>query len=78
MTLGENMVEIDVNPTGNPKVDAVKRASADLIDLIETIRQESPGAGLDEVARLASLAQTHVADASRYAVEAADYRELNE
>jgi hypothetical protein len=36
-TTGEYRVGISFNPGGNPMVDKIKRAAADLIDLVETI-----------------------------------------
>ena len=72
MTLGEYRVGITFNPGNNPKVDALKRAAADFIDACEEMRaQEGRPAITGEVARLISLAQTHMEDAAMWAVKAA-------
>lgn len=66
-TLGEYRVGISFNPGGNPSVDAIKRAAADLIDLIDT----HVGFGRHgEVERLRALALTHVEDAAMWGVKA--------
>ena len=69
MTLGEYRVGITFNPGGNPTVDKIKRAAADLIDLIETIEETHTNVG--EILRLKALAKTHVEDAAMWAVKAA-------
>lgn len=75
MTRGEYRVGIDFNPSRNPKVDKIKRAAADLIDLVASI--ELPGSdarpGRDhngEVLRLLALAMTHIEDGAMWAVKA--------
>lgn len=65
-TLGEFRVGLSFNPSADPLVDALKRAAADLIDLIETIPAET-----EDRPRLKALAQTHVEDAAMWAVKAA-------
>lgn len=72
MTKGEYRVGIDFNPSSDDMVGKIKRAAADLIDLIETIPLPS-GADLRtaEVVRLKALAQTHIEDAAMWAVKAA-------
>ena len=66
-TLGEYRVGISFNPGGNPSVDAIKRAAADLIDLIDA----HVGVGRHgEVERLRALALTHVEDAAMWGVKA--------
>ncbi len=72
MTKGEYRVGINFNPSSDDMVGKIKRAAADLIDLIETI----PGSEMrdlrgNEAGRLKSLAQTHVEDAAMWAVKAA-------
>jgi hypothetical protein len=67
MTKGEFRVGITFNPGKNPLVDEIKRAAADLIDLIEDSIEENQ----NEVKRLKALAQTHIEDASMWAVKAA-------
>lgn len=65
MTLGEYRVGITFNPGGNEMVDKIKRATADLIDLIDTIDQPT------EAMRLKALALTHIEDGAMWAVKAA-------
>ena len=67
-TLGEYRVGISFNPGGNPTVDKIKRAAADLIDLIDAI--PNPHQVL-EASRLQALAMTHIEDAAMWAVKAA-------
>lgn len=83
MTKGEYRVGIGFNPSGDDLVGQIKRAAADLIDLIETIKlpemtdemtDDEWAVGMDnasEIVRLKSLAQTHVEDAAMWAVKAA-------
>ena len=66
MTTGEYRVGISFNPGGNKMVDQIKRAAADMIDLVEGIKSNNP-----EVARLKALAMTHLEDAAMWAVKAA-------
>jgi hypothetical protein len=66
MSTGKYRVGITFNPGGNKKVDELKRAAADLIDLIESIDNKVP-----EAARLKALAMTHVEDGAMWAVKAA-------
>ena len=71
MTKGEYRVGINFNPAGADTVNKIKRAAADLIDLIELITASDGGEQYNEVARLKALAQTHVEDAAMWAVKAA-------
>lgn len=64
-TIGEYRVGIDFNPSGDDLVGRIKRAAADLVDLIGTV----PGDG--ERARLRALAQTATEEAAMWAVKAA-------
>jgi hypothetical protein len=66
VTKGEYLVGITFNRGGNQMVDKIKRASADLIDLVENIKSDNP-----EVGRLKALAATHYEDAAMWAVKAA-------
>jgi len=72
MTKGEYRVGITFNPSNDDMVGKIKRAAADLIDLIEGI-EEHP-AQLDmrfsEIKRLKALAQTEVESAAMWAVKA--------
>ena len=76
-TRGEYRVGIDFNPGGNSSVKKIKRAAADLIDLIEhEIPMQAAATSADpareaEVMRLKALAQTAVEDAAMWGVKAA-------
>lgn len=73
MTKGEYRVGITFNPSNDDMVSKIKRAAADLIDLIDSI-EEHP-AQLDmrfsEIKRLKALAQTEIESAAMWAVKAA-------
>lgn len=76
MTKGEYRVGINFNPSADNIVDRIKRAAADLIDLIESIDSvpqdgDNLGVHAGEKYRLKALAQTHVEDAAMWAVKAA-------
>jgi hypothetical protein len=76
MTKGEYRLGITFNPSNDDTVGKIKRAAADLIDLIETIdctpqSSDNLGAHAGEKYRLKALAQTHVEDAAMWAVKAA-------
>lgn len=65
-SLGEYRVGITFNPGGNEMVNKIKRAAADLIDLLhEADKTDDP-----EVGRLLSHAMTHVEDAAMWGVKA--------
>jgi hypothetical protein len=66
MTKGEYKVGINFNPSGDDTVSKIKRAAADLIDLIETLPTE-----VVECIRLKSLAQTAIEEGAMWAVKAA-------
>jgi hypothetical protein len=70
-TRGEYRVGISFNPGGRDDVNELKRAAADLIDLIDRIECPNDPAYGAEVARLKALAMTHVEDAAMWAVKAA-------
>jgi len=65
MSIGEYRVGISFNPGGNPDVDKIKRAAADLIDIVDCIQADGA-----EVTRLKALAMTHVEDGAMWAVKA--------
>ena len=78
-TKGEYRVGINFNPSGDDMVGQIKRAAADLIDLVETIPVPEVGsvAGArhsNEVSRLKALAQTDIETAAMHAVKAATKR----
>ena len=65
-TLGEYRVGIDFNPSGDENVNKIKRAAADLIDLVNSLPTQGESG---EVARLKALAQTALEDAAMWAVK---------
>lgn len=71
MTKGEYRVGINFNPSNNDMVAKIKRAAADLIDLIESIDAHPDGQPFPEVMRLKSLAQTAIEDGAMWADKAA-------
>ena len=66
MTKGEYRVGITFNPSNDDTVGRIKRAAADLIDLIETISADT-----EDRPRLKALAQTEIESAAMWAVKAA-------
>jgi hypothetical protein len=66
-SIGQRRVRASFNPSQDSLVDTIKTQSAALIDLAEGLKT----AGDAEVARCASLAQTHYEDAAMWAVKAA-------
>ena len=73
MTKGEYLVGITFNPGGNETVDKLKRAAADLIDLVEAIKAPEDPTQLQpsEVGRLKALAITNIENGAMWAVKAA-------
>lgn len=67
MTKGEYRVGINFNPSADDVVAKIKRAAADLIDLVDSIPTEE----VYERGRLKALAQTEIESAAMWAVEAA-------
>ena len=75
-TKGEYRVGISFNPSQDDAVSRIKRAAADLIDMIEDIAVPPAQADGDvmrseEVFRLKALAQTAIEDGAMWAVKAA-------
>jgi hypothetical protein len=66
MTLGEYRVGINFNPGGNELVNKIKRAAAELIDLIDRVDCATES----EIIRLKYLAMTHIEDGAMWAVKA--------
>jgi len=62
-TVGEQRVRVSINVGNSSNVDIIKKKSAELIDLCETLKAKDP--------RLASLAQTSYEEAAMWAVKAA-------
>jgi len=69
-TLGESRVKIDFNTTKDTLVDEIKKKSAELIDLCETMRDFNIDMSSQEKMRVISLAQTGYEDACMWAVKA--------
>lgn len=76
MTRGQYRVGIGFNPSGDDMVARVKRAAAELIDLVDGIEPprspDGPIVALDaEVTRCKALAMTAIEEAAMWAVKAA-------
>jgi len=78
MTKGEYRVGINFNPSADDTVGKIKRAAADLIDLIEKITTDGEGEQYIEVLRLKALAQTAIEDGAMWAVKATTKPALKE
>lgn len=81
MTKGEYRVGINFNPSNDDMVAKIKRAAADLIDMIDEIpslgaETEAQLTRVAEVARLKALAQTDIENAAMWAVKAATKPEV--
>jgi hypothetical protein len=63
MSIGEDRVRVQFNPSAITVVDQIKQETAKLIDLCETLKPLDP--------RLAALAQTSYEEAAMWAVKAA-------
>lgn len=63
LTVGEQRVRVQFNPSANGIVDAIKQKSAELINLCEELKSKD--------GRLSSLAQTSYEEAAMWAVKAA-------
>lgn len=77
MTQGEYRVGIDFNPSGDDLVGKIKRAAADLIDLIGTIQPTADVGDTSAVQhaaeqmRLRALAMTAIEEGAMWGVKAA-------
>lgn len=70
-TKGEYRVGISFNPSNDDMVGKIKRAAADLIDLIEEIQSDRETERGNERGRLKALAQSEIESAAMWAVKAA-------
>lgn len=82
-TKGEYRVGINFNPSNDDMVAKIKRAAADLIDLIDNIpvlgaETEAQLVRSTEVGRLKALAQTAIEEGAMWAVKAATKLALEE
>jgi len=66
MTFGEKACGVSFNPGGREDVDKIKRAFADLVDLLNEHRIDAK----PEVARMLSIAVTEAQTAQMWAVKA--------
>jgi len=62
-TVGEKRVRTSFNPSNDSVVDQIKQKTAELINLVETVKDKDP--------RLAALAQTEYENAAMWAVKCA-------
>lgn len=63
LTIGEQRVRTQFNPSADSMVDQIKQKTAELINICEGLKSKDP--------RLASLAQTEYESAAMWAVKAA-------
>lgn len=68
-TLGQKRVKAEFNPAKDEHVDIIKNKCAELIDILEEMRN-LPLTGTGEKQRLISLAQTEIENAAMWAVKA--------
>jgi len=71
MNKGEYRVGINFNPSNDDMVGKIKRAAADLIDLIDQVPSDRETERGNEAGRLKALAQTEIESAAMWAVKAA-------
>ena len=71
LTFGERAVGLNFNPSGDPKVEALKSTCASVIDLCYRFREEAVD---PEVKRMYSIAITEAQTAQMFAVKAATWR----
>jgi len=71
MTFGEQAVGLSFNPSGNAQVDALKKAFAQIIDMLNDTREELNDG---EQKRLYSIAITEAQGAQMWAVKAVTWR----
>jgi hypothetical protein len=71
MTIGEDRVRVQFNPSDNSLVSQIKQKTAELIDLCDQSTEIGPSPPGAEIKRLWALAMTHYEDAAMWAVKAA-------
>ncbi len=74
MTVGEDRVRVEFNPSKASDVDTIKQHTAKLIDLCHAMSDKTTD---PEVGRLFSLAMTHYEDAAMWAVKGATSSKLS-
>jgi hypothetical protein len=72
-SLGQDRVRIDFNVNGDDNVTLIKKKSAKLIDICESLKPQDGSMMSSEKARLIALAQTAYEEAAMWAVKAATY-----
>lgn len=71
LSFGQKAVGITFNPSSHPMVDAIKEKSAELIDLLQTLREATSNG---EVKRQLSVAITEVQTAQMWGVKAVTWQ----
>lgn len=71
LTFGEKAVGLAFNPGNNSKVDELKKAAANFIDLCNDLREQSTD---NEVKRMAAVAITEAQTAQMWAVKGATWQ----
>jgi hypothetical protein len=71
MTFGEKAVGLTFNPSGDPTVRDLKQLYAEIIDMLNDVREAAHDA---ETKRLYSVAITEAQGAQMWAVKAATWR----
>jgi hypothetical protein len=71
LTFGERAVGLTFNPSGNDDVDAIKKAFANTIDILNDLRSATPD---PEIKRMLSIAVTDAQSAQMWAVKAVTWR----
>jgi hypothetical protein len=72
-SLGQDRVRVDFNVNGDDNVTLIKKKSAKLIDICESLKPQDGSMMSSEKARLIALAQTAYEEAAMWAVKAATY-----
>jgi len=71
MTIGEDRVRVKFNPGADTTVDVIKKKSAELIDLVETLRQDPVKYPSNHTLQCIEFAQKAYEEAAMWAVKAA-------
>lgn len=71
LTFGEKACGVTFNPGGNPAVDEIKKAFAEIVDNLNNRIQESDN---PQVARMLSIAITEAQTAQMWAVKAVTWQ----
>lgn len=71
LTFGQKAVGLTFNPSGDEKVNKLKSAYAEIIDILHKMRGNTPS----ESSRLASIAITEAQGAQMWAVKAITWKD---